>query len=64
MDSCLANEQCVAFTFDRENRFDFANCWLKSAAANFKDNNGHISGVRCDQELPTDQAEGEYPGEL
>ena len=65
MDSCLADERCVAFTYDRENRFDTGNCWLKDAAANFDDYKGLTSGVRCDLEnAPKYHAHGKYPGEI
>ena len=64
MDSCLADERCVAFTYDRENRFDNVNCWLKDAAANLDDYKGMTSGVRCDlEDAPKYQAHGKYPGE-
>ena len=64
MNFCLTNDRCVAFTFDRENRFDSGNCWLKDDAANYNDYAGLTSGVRCDQKWPTDQADGEFPSEL
>ena len=64
MISCINEEQCVAFTYDNENRFK-TNCWLKNAASNNLTNyEGLTSGVRCDLVEPTDQADGEYPGEL
>ena len=62
MDSCLADNRCRAFTFDRENRFDTGNCWLKDAAENFNDYEGLTSGVRCDlEDAPQATANGKYP---
>ena len=62
MDSCLADERCRAFTFDRENRFNSGNCWLKYAAKNFNDYRGLTSGVRCDLEnAPQTRADKKYP---
>ena len=58
MDSCLANDQCVAFTFE----FETGQCLLKDAAENLSDAEGILTGVRCNlQDAPQVTEDGRYP---
>merc|ERR1712131_287970 len=60
MIKCINEEQCNAFTYDNENRYEF-NCWLKHSVGTLSNFEGVTSGVRCNLEEPKDQADGEYP---
>ena len=64
MIKCINEEQCVAFTYDNEDRDDKVNCWLKNGVSTLSNYEGKTTGVRCNLEEPKDQADGEYPGEL